>query len=94
MYSSLYGSYDISLLDNNECLSGNGGCQEVCVNTNGSYYCDCQTGYRLKSDNNSCIGKYIKLVYIKLWMFVFDIVSLINNYHSSIRCGWMWRGSS
>ena len=57
MYSLLYGSYVISLLDNNECLSGNGGCQEVCVNTNGSYYCDCQTGYRLKSDNISCIGK-------------------------------------
>ena len=57
-YNLLYGSYDISLLDNNECLSGNGGCQEVCVNTNGSYYCDCQTGYRLKSDNISCIGKW------------------------------------
>ena len=55
MYSLLYGSYVISLADNNECLSGNGGCQQVCVNTNGSYYCDCQTGYKLKSDDISCI---------------------------------------
>ena len=34
------------------------GCQQECVNTNGSYMCACRSGYRLLSDGYSCIGKY------------------------------------
>ena len=45
------------LIDINECSVGNGGCQQACVNTNGSYYCDCQSGYSLNADNATCSGK-------------------------------------
>ena len=45
-------------VDTNECLSnnGHGPCQDFCVNTEGSYYCSCQTreGSRLASDGHSC----------------------------------------
>ncbi|XP_033096542.1 uncharacterized protein LOC117100827 [Anneissia japonica] len=31
--------------DINECNENNGGCQHLCVNTEGSYYCQCYMGY-------------------------------------------------
>ena len=45
--------------DNNECLSNNGGCEYSCHNTIGSYYCSCNTGYVINSDNHHCDGKII-----------------------------------
>uniref|UniRef100_A0A2C9K971 Uncharacterized protein n=1 Tax=Biomphalaria glabrata TaxID=6526 RepID=A0A2C9K971_BIOGL len=41
--------------DINECArSGNGGCEQVCNNTEGSYFCSCQDGYALDEDKKSC----------------------------------------
>ena len=39
--------------DINEC-SGNHGCAHRCTNTQGSYSCTCNSGYRLGSDGRSC----------------------------------------
>ena len=50
---SLYHTYECS--DVNECTTENlPKCKELCVNTFGSYKCDCNDGYRLKSDGISC----------------------------------------
>ena len=38
------------LLDINECLVANGGCEQVCVNTLGSYNCSCLSGFVLEND--------------------------------------------
>ena len=48
-------------LDIDECgISGLGGmCSQVCVNTPGSYECQCNIGYRLSSDGFTCEGIYI-----------------------------------
>ena len=43
--------------DINECLSNNGNCSQSCTNTNGSYFCLCQTGYMTADDNMTCKGK-------------------------------------
>ena len=32
-------------LDVNECLDQNGGCEQTCLNTEGSYQCGCYEGY-------------------------------------------------
>ena len=48
-------------LDINECeISELGGmCNQICVNTQGSYECQCNsTGYRLSSDGFTCEGTY------------------------------------
>ena len=37
-----------------ECTVNNGGCDHKCVNTNDSYYCECNPGYTLKPDGHSC----------------------------------------
>ena len=42
--------------DINECALNNGGCQHKCINTDGSYYCSCDTGYDLQQDKLSCQG--------------------------------------
>ena len=43
--------------DVNECAFDNGGCQHDCINSGGSYRCECQQGYILQSDGMSCEGK-------------------------------------
>ena len=40
--------------DIDECAVDNGGCDESCINTNGSYSCQCSSGLRLSSDKKSC----------------------------------------
>ena len=42
--------------DIDECLVRNGGCQESCINMQGSFECRCMKGYMLQSDGKSCSG--------------------------------------
>ena len=34
--------------EENECLNDNGGCEGLCVNTVGGYYCTCKDGLKLE----------------------------------------------
>ena len=43
-------------LDVDECAIANGGCEHECINTEGSFYCDCREGYMLESNNRTCEG--------------------------------------
>lgn len=48
--SSLHFSLDVD-----ECTTGNGGCDDECVNLDGSYICRCtQPGYYLQADEHDC----------------------------------------
>ena len=40
-----------------ECNTNNGGCNQTCNNTYGSFKCSCIKGYQLAADNLSCNGK-------------------------------------
>ncbi|KAK3741569.1 hypothetical protein QZH41_012512 [Actinostola sp. cb2023] len=40
--------------DEDECQENKGGCQHICVNTIGSYRCECKVGYTLHNDHHSC----------------------------------------
>ena len=44
------------LIDFNECSISNGGCEEICINTDGSFICSCHQGYMLRDDNRTCTG--------------------------------------
>ncbi|ESO97499.1 hypothetical protein LOTGIDRAFT_104341, partial [Lottia gigantea] len=41
----------------NECADNNGGCQNGCENTIGSYKCACRPGFKLHANKKDCIGK-------------------------------------
>lgn len=44
--------------DINECDDATaGGCEGVCCNTIGSYYCKCPDGFRLGPDGRTCHGE-------------------------------------
>ena len=43
--------------DINECATGNGGCEQNCNNTVGSYDCSCNVGFQLGNDYHACPGK-------------------------------------
>ena len=48
----------ITFADINECSSSStNGCQQVCVNTVGSYMCQCNAGYRLNNNGRTCAGE-------------------------------------
>ena len=39
-----------------ECATDKHGCDHVCVNTLGSFKCECKIGYELHSDGKKCEG--------------------------------------
>ena len=43
-------------IDYNECSNINGGCEQNCHNTVGSFYCSCNSGYSISSDGRHCKG--------------------------------------
>ena len=42
-----------------ECDENNGGCSQICTNTEGSFECSCREGYVLDNDGQNCLGTYI-----------------------------------
>lgn len=54
----LFQQIDSSFLpDVNECEETNGGCEALCCNTIGSFYCRCPPGLKLNEDGKSCQGE-------------------------------------
>lgn len=43
--------------DIDECTIENGGCENFCTNSEGSYECSCHSGYALMPDLRTCTGK-------------------------------------
>ena len=52
---------DTYITDINECLDANGGCQQICSNFPGSYYCSCNNGFMLNEDNHNCSGMLLNV---------------------------------
>ena len=45
-------------VDINECDTSNGGCEQRCSNTVGSFYCSCDIGYQLDNNGFNCTGEH------------------------------------
>lgn len=44
------------MTDVNECDNVNGGCEQNCINDDGSYACSCSSGFHLSTDRQNCTG--------------------------------------
>ena len=51
-------TYISYVLDHDECLLTDHGCEHQCVNTHGTYMCVCNWGYRLDPNMRNCSGTY------------------------------------
>ena len=58
-FISVYCPHLHSPLDINECAFGPGQCSQLCINTQGSFTCGCQEGFRLDTDGRGCISKFL-----------------------------------
>ena len=57
--------YQNNYLPTDECQVGNGGCDQICIDTTQSYECRCNTGYTLGSDGRACNGmQHIQIHFI------------------------------
>ena len=54
IYVSIFKYNQLSDVD--ECTLGSNGCNQNCVNTEGSYLCSCFAGYHLMSNQKTCVG--------------------------------------
>ena len=45
------------VVEYDECATDHHGCDHICVNTLGSFKCECKIGYELHSDGKKCEGK-------------------------------------
>ena len=44
-----------------ECAAGADDCSQVCLDTIGSFECDCLDGYQLSKDGHTCHGLLLKV---------------------------------
>ena len=51
--------YSIDVLDTNECMENNGGCEHSCTNEIGTFACSCDSGYELDSNMLNCTSEHI-----------------------------------
>lgn len=68
----------VCFAEEDECTKpDNGGCEQRCVNTLGSFKCACDPGYELAPDKKSCEGNWVSLEwYLYAHSFVYICVFL------------------
>ena len=55
-------------VDVDECEEEIDGCDQICNNTEGSFFCSCMMGYSLADDQFNCSGKDVKSeAYLQQW---------------------------
>lgn len=59
-FSNCFRKRFLLISDIDECHEVTSNCNHYCHNTNGSYFCHCRFGYKLASDNHTCLGKKLR----------------------------------
>lgn len=59
----------LTYVDIDECVQNTDLCHHECINTIGSYVCDCNVGYMLEPNGLTCVGEYMHEANFKETMF-------------------------
>lgn len=57
------------MTDVNECEQNNGNCEQICINSQGSYRCACETGFDLLTEDGQG-GVHIKVILAQILYLV------------------------
>ena len=71
--------YYVYFSDINECMENNGGCEQICNNSQGNVSCSCGEGYVLSENQLTCTGVFI----IKFFSF-FSVYSFLKYPYISL----------
>ena len=63
-------------LDIDECMFSNGGCDQVCTNSNGSFECSCEKGFLLDVNRFICNGENIWYKYMKYLSMKYNVLDI------------------
>lgn len=66
-----YSRLPLLCLDVDECTDDTHGCEHDCINNDGSYRCECRSGFMLSKDLRHCDGKYNRQ---RLFAFLLTII--------------------
>lgn len=70
-------NFPLLSLDTNECLDNPGICQNgICINTDGSFRCECPFGYNLDYTGVKCVGEMVSLIKVNNLLHFFKINAL------------------
>ena len=75
-------------IDQNECSTNNGDCEQVCINKLNTYECRCLNGFVLKADQRSCKRLPCKH-HFKVARGTFQSIDFFNPNISSVDCYWL-----
>ncbi|ESN94954.1 hypothetical protein HELRODRAFT_87238, partial [Helobdella robusta] len=73
-------------MEYNECSDMNGGCEQVCIKTPGSYRCECRDGFTLNTNRRSCNGQCHREITNPS-----EVISFNNQSDSNTECTWLLR---
>ena len=73
-----------------ECTEGTHLCSQLCINTNGSYICDCRSGFIIDVDERTCDGEakvnnatlWVMILCIHKFAYIADINECSDGIHS------------
>ena len=65
-------------LDVDECANNNGGCSQMCMNSDGSFKCECRSGYQLDRNGITCNGESSSLINRTCMALVWSLLSRVS----------------
>ena len=73
-------AYFLYLIDYNECDFGVSNCSQKCINTDGSFRCECDEGYELNPDGKSCRGNLQLTLLVDKIILCLTALELMKNF--------------
>lgn len=93
----LHHGWQFFVIDINECSPIPGrsnNCTQICINTDGSYYCSCNSGYFDPYHNGTCIGMTSRTYRAHFWKYILPLAAksalcalIFQNLHCSVQFG-------